>query len=188
MSTRHTVALFALAALGALASTSSADATSGGWVYTETVDPVTDARRGFATLGGDDTGAVIIKCDKNGPGSVYIMAIPPGAYLGPSSGDRKVIVRFDDEPAREDNWRYSSDYISKASQQVIDSVFRGRTPSWDMGATVNELAPSFSRARKIVLRAYDYREVPSDIVLSSDGNGDPVRRVYATCGDAWPEP
>lgn len=174
--------------LAAIAGASAATADGGGWRYSETVDPVTDATRGFATLGSDETGAVVIKCDKNGPGSVYIQAMPPGAYLGPTHGDRTVVMRFDDEPPREDNWRHDSDYISKASQQVIDSVFHGRPPSWDMGATVNELAPAFARAKKIVLRVYDYRGIPADIVLASNGDPTPVQRVYAACADPWPSP
>lgn len=169
-----------LSVLGLPATVSAAEPANARWVYSERVDPITDAKRGFATLQGTG-GMLVVKCDANGPGTVYMSIIPAGAYVGPSPGGRSVKVRVDAGEVRDDVWEYGRSQVVKVSRGTAEKY-----PSLNSGAPIGDLAVAFAPASKIVLRVLDYQFGGVDVVLASDGNADPIRRVFKTCGDTWP--
>jgi hypothetical protein len=178
--------LSAALALTALPSSAPSAEPTVGWVYSETTDPITDARRGFATLGNDAAGSVVFKCDANGPGSVYAAVIPALPFVGPSAGSRKVVIRVDGGPAREDVWMYGRSQAVKMSRASLERVPTfGGAPS-TLGMSVDDLAAQLAPAKAIVLRVMDFNFVPVDVVLGSNGDPAAVKRVYATCADVWP--
>ena len=95
-------AVFAFAAnVGASAATPHEQI--GLWSYEELRDPITDARRGIASL-QTDAGMLIIKCDENGPTSIYVEVVPT-KYLGREAGSRgRVVVRFGAQAPQEQSW------------------------------------------------------------------------------------
>lgn len=160
-----------LAALvGSLLTFGPAAAASLGWRFEEVTDPVTDAKRGIASMTGDQ-GAVAIKCDQNGPDSIYVHVVAR-KYLGAlRNARRSVVVRLDDGPLQNYSW-----YHDKA-----DAIFTD-----DIAAPT--LALRLAYAKKIVIRMTTYEGEYVDLLFTSNGDGTPVERAFATCGQTMPGP
>lgn len=162
--------MFALAAVAVALAVPSQDAapeTIGSWLYSETIDAITDEGRAGAGVFNDD-GAFMIKCDAPGPGSVYI-SFRPTQFLGRSIERRDlraVTYRFDsNEPVTSGRaWSYT-DTSTLLTENVTD------------------FAKRMQSAGRIVMRAETYRFAQVTAVFDLTGADEVVRRVYAACGD-----
>lgn len=146
------------------------------WAFTQSTDPITDAKRGFASVASDDGSEIVIKCDRNGYGSVYVSIIS-STFLGrPTRYGSTVQMRFDSgDPRRREVNQHDN------TATIADSQFYGREAMFN-----REFVMMVSKSRKLAVRAtrYDGREV--DMVFDVSGSGEAIDKVYHICGDTRP--
>lgn len=163
---RRFLGALAVAALAFAGPAAAQDAgtTSGAWLIRTVVDPITDARRGIATLEGEH-GRLVVKCDAPGPGSVYIHFIS-NEYLGGDYDRRQMVVRFDQAPPATQTWHYNGSAALLTTEPL------------QMGF-VRQLAA----ASRLVLRATTYRGASVTAVFEIDPvtTAEAMRQVLSTC-------
>lgn len=157
------------AAIALVAASLSGAAHASDWRYDELVDPITDAKRGIAVLRGEG-GTLVLKCDTNGPKSMYAQVITD-KYLGALQYKfRNVIFRFDGGPLQTETWHHD-----------------GRSALQSGWKKTNELALAAASAQKIVIRLSDFSGSTVDVVLNSGGDDTALRSAYAACGAIYPD-
>jgi hypothetical protein len=138
------------------------------WGFDAVIDPITDAKRGIASLNGPQ-GSIVIKCDENGPRSIYVEIISR-QYLGKSQYPKREVISHIDRGATESHWwRHDAESIVIADNRE---------------ATINAL--ELSSAKTIAYRATTYAGQIVDLTFEADGNDEAVRKAFSTCGQAWP--
>lgn len=98
----------------------------GAWRFWTTTDPLTDVVRGIAVV--EDAGKIFaVKCDRPGPGSLFVSFLPQ-RYLGGTADEPdlgKVVTRIDDDPAVLDDWAYiyrSANYMGDGRYTLIERL------------------------------------------------------------------
>jgi len=133
-------------------------------------DPMTDASRGILASPTEDDITMVVKCDSNGPGTLYISFIAKN-YLGALRNNRREI-------------KYR---IDGAQAEGISAYYDGRT------ASILDLKPGTNEGRwfarvlgasklTVQLTSYDYDSYAQVIDLTGFRAG--VGRAAATCRDA----
>lgn len=154
------IVLGLLFAIGASCAASAAS-----WSYEEVKDPISDAKRGIAVLPGDG-GKIIVKCDDNGPRSIYVEVLAD-KYLGATDNMRRaVIMRLDDGALVTTDWLHD-----------------GATAITDGGDAGLATAVAVSSAKKVVFRLSTFDGDEVDVVATSDGDSTSVRHAFETCGE-----
>ena len=140
----------------------SAQAQEGTWVYSEAKDAVTDLPTARAAVRSmDGSSSLVVKCDGAGEPVVSVQLIQP-RFLG--TGERKLTYRFDELPAVD----LQADYTSKVAYTAYDGV-------------VVPLAALLKGNHRVLVRAWDYRDQPVDVMFQVAGGKEPVEKVLSTC-------
>ena len=117
---------------------------------------------------------LILKCDKPGKKSVYVVMVNPEPLV-PASRDPFILpteVRFDDNAPNEDRWRFignSAMAMNARGQLALDRLMDG--------------LPTASRLR---LRMYLERGRTIEVSFDVAGAQDAINRVYESCKDDLP--
>ena len=117
---------------------------------------------------------LILKCDKPGKKSVYVVMVNPEPLV-PASRDPFILpteVRFDDNAPNEDRWRFignSAMAMNARGQLALDRLMDG--------------LPTASRLR---LRMYLERGRTIEVSFDVAGAQDAINRVYESCKDDVP--
>ena len=117
---------------------------------------------------------LILKCDKPGKKSVYVVMVNP-APLVPASRDPFILpteVRFDDNAPNEDRWRFignSAMAMNARGQLALDRLMDG-----------------LPTASKLRLRMYLERGRTIEVSFDVAGAQDAINRVYESCKDDVP--
>ena len=117
---------------------------------------------------------LILKCDKPGKKSVYVVMVNPEPLV-PASRDPFILpteVRFDDNAPNEDRWRFignSAMAMNARGQLALDRLIDG--------------LPTASRLR---LRMYLERGRTIEVSFDVAGAQDAINRVYESCKDDVP--
>lgn len=181
--------LISITALAVTLSTTAASAQTSAWSFRSVVDPITDARRGIASIesreqitrriSGDEalnsTGplhgnsryVLVVKCDYGARGVYVSLATPRGMTRGSTT----VTQRFDNGVPTTAAWETSSGAVS-----IFDA------------ADVTNFTVQARRADRVALRiANTNGQGPSDTVtFSGAGAARAIAQVYATCGQPLP--
>ena len=138
-------------------------------------DPMTDAKRGISLLLGD-AGGLAIKCDENGPGSLYISFIST-EFLGSTSGRDGRLVRYRIDKGE------PSDMVIKYNDSTA-SIF-DLSPGSEGGNFLNNLLES----RELVVQLTSYRYETYTILFDTTGIEEAVAKSAQVCGDTeWLSP
>lgn len=167
---RAAALILALAVASGASAADDSKAVTGKWVYSEKRDPITDKISADATLRGDN-GWLVVTCREPGPKSVFAMLASDAFLEGARPQDRAVITRVNDDPAKSATWRHS--------QTVALMVDNKRTAA---------PAAAYSAAMKMAFRLTTYQRQQVDIQFQADGDQTAVKRVFSSCGQAWPAP
>lgn len=161
-------------AISAVMISTSVIAQSSNWNFQEIVDPMSDAQRGIANTSESLDAMIVVKCDRNGPGSLYVSIISKN-FLGKGRyGNRGIEYRFDGGSVKS---------VNAFHDGRTASIFRVK-PGEAGGNFLSEL----SNAKEMVIRvtSYDYDTYTS--VLPVAGSGPMIERVARTCKDTeWVE-
>ena len=117
---------------------------------------------------------LILKCDKPGKKSVYVVMVNPEPLV-PASRDPFILpteVRFDDNAPNEDRWRFignSAMAMNARGQLALDRLMDG--------------LPTASRLRH---RMYLERGRTIEVSFDVAGAQDAINRVYESCKDDVP--
>ena len=117
---------------------------------------------------------LILKCDKPGKKSVYVVMVNPEPLV-PASRDPFILpteVRFDDNAPNEDRWRFignSAMAMNARGQLALDRLMDG--------------LPTASSLR---LRMYLERGRTIEVSFDVAGAQDAINRVYESCKDDVP--
>lgn len=139
------------------------------WETKTVTDPMTDVNRGIAhTIFEEGKPAIIIKCDKNGSGSLYVQIVS-NEFLGKGRyGIRDVKYRFDGgAPATVSAFHDGRDAI------IFDLTEK------DAKAFVTGLASS----NEMVLQLTSYDGDMYTNVMDVSGGGAAIKEAATTCGD-----
>jgi hypothetical protein len=132
-------------------------------------DPMTDAKRGVAVINPQGKIIPVVKCDKNGPNSVYI-SIVSRAYLGEGAYDtRPVKFRFDSGVPFDINADYE-DFA--ASFLNLDTVPAQR-----------QLLFQLKASKSVVIQLTDFEGDLITEVVSLTGATAVIEKAVTTCGD-----
>jgi len=139
------------------------------WDYKLIEDPMTDAKRGISSVMGDE-GMLVVKCDRNGPGTLYLSIISK-KYLGGISGRKNRSMRF---------------RIDRGEPQTIDAFHDGSTasvfnlaPNKAGGAFLNQLLD----ARELVVQVTSFDYDSYTIIFNTAGAREAVTKSARDCGD-----
>ena len=147
----------------------AATAQAPGWAYFEQEGQPMQA--GVVNAQGAQ---LILKCDKPGKKSVYVVMVNPEPLV-PASRDPFILpteVRFDDNAPNEDRWRFignSAMAMNARGQLALDRLMDG--------------LPTASRLR---LRMYLERGRTIEVSFDVAGAQDAINRVYESCKDDVP--
>ena len=153
----------------ALAAGASAQDAASKWAYFEPEGQPMQA--GVVNAQGAQ---LILKCDKPGNKSVYVVMVNPEPLV-PASRDPFILpteVRFDDNAPNEDRWRFignSAMAMNARGQLALDRLMDG--------------LPTASRLR---LRMYLERGRTIEVSFDVAGAQDAINRVYESCKDDVP--
>ena len=117
---------------------------------------------------------LILKCDKPGKKSVYVVMVNPEPLV-PASRDPFILpteVRFDDNAPNEDRWRFignSAMAMNARGQLALDRLMDG-----------------LPTASKLRLRMYLERGRTIEVSFDVAGAQDAINRVYESCKDDVP--
>ena len=117
---------------------------------------------------------LILKCDKPGKKSVYVVMVNPEPLV-PASRDPFILpteVRFDDNAPNEDRWRFignSAMAMNARGQLALDRLLDG-----------------LRSASKLRLRMYLERGRTIEVSFDVAGAQDAINRVYESCKDDVP--
>lgn len=148
---------------------SAALAQVGNWEFKVITDPMSDARRGIANTTGSTEATIVLKCDSNGPGSIY-MSIISNNYLGKGRyGSRNIDFRFDGGPVQS-----ISGYHDGRTANVFDL-----SPNKPGGKLLTQL----SGANEMVVRLSSYEYDTYTTILNVKGADLAIRQVAEACRD-----
>ena len=117
---------------------------------------------------------LILKCDKPGKKSVYVVMVNPQPLVPPAR-DPFILpteVRFDDGAAQEDRWRFignSAMAMNARGQLALDRLMDG-----------------LGTASKLRLRMYVERGRTIEVSFDVAGAQEAIKRVYESCKDDLP--
>lgn len=157
------------AILCAVLAIAAANPANAAWEFKTLEDPMTDAKRGISMLMGDQ-GALVVKCDKNGPGSLYLSIVSKD-YLGGVSGSNTRLIKYRIDKG-------DPQQINAFYDKNMASVFSLR-PSTSGGAFLQKIIDS----KQLVIEAISYDYESHVIVFDTTGAKDAVVKAAATCGD-----
>jgi hypothetical protein len=119
---------------------------------------------------------LILKCDKTGKGQVYAIIVSQEDLAPPFSRDivRRLDLRFDDGPAKEDRWRYR-DKTAKALDKPGER-------------TLSRFLEQLADAKRLWVNMYpsDTQANPIQTDFDVHGARDAVGQVYTSCKDTNP--
>lgn len=155
--------LAALAAAQLAPGASHAPAVAAGpWRYSETADPITDARvPSTRTLSGPGGAQFVFTC--NGPERVLSFQFFPTRHLGGESGE--VVLRVDDAPLIKSEW-----------ERLGRGTFIAYEPE------VYRIAERLADGRRLAVRTMNYEWQPIDAVFSIEGARTQFDAVLTACG------
>jgi len=156
----------------AAANPSPAGEKFGGWTVQTVKDGFSDVTRGIAATSLNGQSAMVIKCDKQGPGSLYAQIFTP-QFLGSD----KSSVRYERHTAK---YRLDDD----AAVDFDSPYYDGRSALvFNREATrfVAGLALKNAKRFRGLFMTYDNDEVQVDIDIS--GVSDAIKRTAQICGD-----
>lgn len=134
------------------------------WQYSETTDAMTDKKYARAFAIGE-SGGVAVKCDQQGPKSLYISFVSV-KYLGSvSSPRRNATYRFDTDPPITESWIYTTQSAINSDQKIV----------W---AFIDRLRS----AKSLVVRVSDFNYAEYTNVIDVTGAAPDIDKVIATCG------
>lgn len=138
--------------------------------YQEIADPMTDVKRGIAAINVDGIITPVVKCDKSGPGSMYISFISK-EYLGAVRyKTRSIKVRFDSEEPYE-----VSAYHDGRTANLFDLA-----PGKAAGSVLSNM---MNKSRMVVqLTTYDYKMVTDAFDLGD--SREVIMQSIKTCQDS----
>lgn len=140
------------------------------WEFKVITDPMSDAKRGIANSDGTLDAILVIKCDKNGPGSLYLSILSKN-YLGKGRyGSRNIDYRFDG-----------------GEVESIRGYYDGRTASifnLRPGKKGGEFLSGLKSAKEMVVRlsSYDYQTYTT--VIDVTGAAEAIKKSADACGDS----
>ncbi len=155
--------------LAAIAATASAQNAGSKWAYFEQEGQPMQA--GVQNAQGAQ---LILKCDKPGKRSVYVVMVNPEPLVPPAR-DAYILpteVRFDESAPQEDRWRFignSAMAMNARGQLALDRFMDG-----------------LPTASKLRLRMYVERGRTIEVSFDVAGAQDAINRVYESCRDDVP--
>ena len=155
--------------LAAIAATASAQDAGSKWAYFEQEGQPMQA--GVQNAQGAQ---LILKCDKPGKKSVYVVMVNPEPLVPPAR-DPYILpteVRFDESAPQEDRWRFignSAMAMNARGQLALDRFMDG-----------------LPTASKLRLRMYVERGRTIEVNFDIAGAQDAISRVYESCKDDVP--
>ena len=155
--------------VAAMAAGASGQSTASKWAYFEPEGQPIQA--GVVNAQGAQ---LILKCDKPGKKSVYVVMVNPEPLVPPAR-DPYILpteVRFDESAPQEDRWRFvgnSAMAMNARGQLALDRLMDG--------------LPSASRLR---LRMYVERGRTIEVSFDVAGAQEAIARVYESCKDDLP--
>lgn len=155
--------------LAAVAAAASAQAPATNWRYFEP-----EGQPIMAGVVNPEGAQLILKCDKPGKKSVYVVMVNP-APLVPTARDPFILpteVRFDEGSPQEDRWRFTGN-----SAMAMNA--RGQL-------ALERLMVGLPTANKLRLRMYVERGRTIEVSFDVAGAQDAIRRVYESCQDDLP--
>lgn len=153
----------------ALAATASAQAPASQWRYFEPAgQPIQ------AGVVNADGAQLILKCDRPGKKSVYAVMVNP-APLVPTARDPFLLpteVRFDENPPREDRWRFIGNSAMAMNARGVEALTR--------------FMAGLPTASKVRIRMYVERGRNIEVNFDVAGAQEAIQRVYESCQDDVP--
>ena len=141
------------------------------WDYKTVSDPMTDVKRGIASIAANEqNGLIAIKCDRSGPGSLYLHFIATN-YLGKGrSGSRDIEYRVDGSEVQKLNA-----YHDKSMAIVTNNA-----PNDAGGRFIKQLRD----ANKLVIALYSYEFERYVSTFDISGAREAIRNVVSVCEDS----
>jgi len=160
---------FHLIAFATCCTATVANAQESAWDFKVITDPMSDARRGIASTNFDENAVLVLKCDSNGPGTMY-MSIISKDYLGKGRyGSRNIEYRFDGGQVQS-----ISGYHDGRTANILDL-----SPNKKGGSFLEQL--SVANEMVVRLTSYDYDTYTS--VLKVSGAENAISQVAEACKD-----
>lgn len=129
---------------------------------------MTDLKRGIASVMGDN-GMLVLKCDKNGPGSLYIDVVSKEYLGGVSSRMRDMKYRFDGgQPG-----------TILATYDERSALLFNLKP----GSKGGDFISSLRSSSKLVVEVTDFRYSGNYITFDTTGAAATIAKAAQTCGD-----
>lgn len=144
------------------------------WDFNEIVDPMSDARRGIANTPSGPI-VLVVKCDRNGPGTIYLSFIAD-QYLGGTSRNsgRDIQFRIDGAPAER---------ISARHDGRTASIFN-LSPDRSGGQFLRRIVD----ASELTISLTNFRYESTVHVIDVSGARAAITQVAQTCNDTdWLE-
>lgn len=144
------------------------DQTIGSWVFSTTVDPMTDSGRS-SIVARSGNNKFVFQCDSPGSGSIYPVFVSE-SYLGGYGGGydrRKIMLRFDSDEVIEATWVYKGTiaFIPHDPKQSAALMQRATT------------------AQKFAVRAITYDSEFADAIFELNGTETAVAKLREACRD-----
>ena len=139
------------------------------WTFKVETNPMTDAKRGVSLLIGD-AGGLAVKCDENGPGTLYLAFIST-QYLGGEGWRKNRSVRY---------------RIDKSEPMSIIANHDGSAASVFDVAPASEGGMFLSRlidSHELVVQLTDFQNHLITIVFDTTGTREAVEKTSSACGD-----
>jgi len=157
--------------LAALAAGAAAQEQTTAWQYFEPEGGVLQA--GVVAADGSQ---LILKCDKPGKRSVYMVVVTKDKLVPPTSSAafqmRPAEFRFDEGAPTEDRWRFYDQSAVAIDQGTMKAMSR--------------FLPGLRNATKVRIRLNPERGRYTEANFSVAGAKDAIDRVYASCQDDIP--
>ena len=135
------------------------------WGYREVIDPITDAKRGIASIDGVGGAVLVFKCDSTG-GSPYLHLIS-SEYLGGDgirSEMRTLTYRVDQNPPVRQQWRHRDSDAVLSNQRDLLSILK-----------------EMLEGDRIHIRASRYDNRSVDMSFALDGAREAMTKVHEAC-------
>jgi len=123
-----------------------------------------------------DGSQLILKCDKPGNRSVYAVIVANTNLARVQSDDRfesyPVVVRMDNDPPWDDNWRYNDRFVMAMDKGNVRSL--------------THFLEKLHKADRLEIRLQPVMRGEVTINYDVTGAADAIARVYASCRDTVP--
>lgn len=138
------------------------------WDFKEIVDPMSDAKRGITSVDGEG-GSIVIKCDTNGAGTLYVQFMSKD-YIGEGrNGQRQMKYRVD-----------GGEVVSVPAYHNAKSALLFDTKPGSVGAA---FLSKLVVAKKVVTDTTDYQYGSHVAIYDVAGAAEAVKKAAITCGD-----